>query len=84
MKDETIILEKPEHIQAFAFLQLYYKLKLVYEKPNGPRWRVSPLPIAHRILAENDIHVPKTYKAVFPAYHNLLIDGGILLNKERM
>jgi len=78
MSGEGFILDTPDQIQAFALLQLYYKLKLVAEHPNGPRWSQSPLPTAHRILAENDIHVPRRYKTVFPAYEKLLKDAGIL------
>jgi hypothetical protein len=79
--NEIIVLDTPDQIQAFALLQLYYKLKMVAEHPNGPRWSQSPLPTAWRILADNGIHVTRRYKTVFPAYEKLLKDAGILSDK---
>jgi len=76
--NETIILDGPDQIRAFALLQLYYKLKLVHDNPNGPRWSQSPLPTAWRILRDNGIEVTRRYKTVFPAYEKFLKDNGIL------
>jgi len=81
MGDGGFILDTPDQIQAFALLQIYYKLKLEVEHPNGPKWRQSPLALAWEILANNEIHVRRQRKPVFAAYEQLLKDAGILRDK---
>ena len=78
MSDKTIILDQPDQILAFGLLQIYFKLKLEVELPDGPRWRVSPLGQAWQILADNDIHVRRRRVPVFEAYGAFLREKGIL------
>jgi hypothetical protein len=82
-RDETIILDTPQSIQAFALLQLYFKLKMEAEHPGGPKWRVPPMKAVISVLEANDIQVEKRTKvAVLAQYKALLIAGGILTEPQ--
>jgi len=76
-----IILDTPNQIQAYAYLQLYYKLKMEVDRPNGPRWRDPPLQRVREILYNCDIECPNRKAVALEKYKKLLIDSGIL--KER-
>jgi len=81
MSDEGFILDSPDQIRAFGMLQVYYKLKMEVEHPNGPHWRESPLRQAIQILKRAEIDVDKrTRKAVFPVYKAYLVSIGVLRN----
>jgi len=76
---EGFILDTPDQIAAFGMLQVYYKLKLEVEHPNGPKWRESPLRQAIQILMRANIPVDKrTRKWVFPTYRAYLVSIGVL------
>jgi len=74
------ILDTPEQIRAFGLLQIYYKLKLEVEHPNGPKWAGSPKKQALLILAESGIVPENTHlkRTVFVAYKSYLVSLGIL------
>ena len=79
MSDQGFILDTPDQIRAFGYLQVYYKLKMEVEHPNGPRWRESPLRQAIQILMRANIKVEKrTRKYVFPIYKAYLVSIGVL------
>lgn len=74
-EDKTIILDKPEQITAFAYLQVYHKLQLEVNHPNGPKWRFSPMNQAKNILEQNGKPTTKrTKKAVLAELETLLKD----------
>lgn len=80
---DGFILDTPDQIQAFALLQIYFKLKMEVGLPNGPTWRGSPSKQAKAILEANGIPCNKRRKAdVLAAYKTFLEDNGIL--KERV
>lgn len=71
-------LDQPHQIQAFALLQIWHKLKLEVEHPNGPTWHVSPAHQARNLLVSNGLPDPgRTKKKVFAAYTDWLIELGI-------
>jgi hypothetical protein len=79
VSEQPIILDNPHAIQAFALLQIYHKLKLEVEKPDGPTWRVSPAKQARQLLVGVGRPNPgRTKKAVFAAYEALLVEEGLL------
>jgi hypothetical protein len=79
MSGEGFILDQPHQISAFVLLQIYFKMKMVYDNPKGPRWRQSPLQQAILILERNGVEIEKrTYKSVFPTYKAFLIANDIL------
>jgi hypothetical protein len=76
--NEGFILDKPDQIRAFAMLQIYFKLALEIEHPNGPKWRVSPAKIARQFLAEAGRPDPgRSKKSTFKAYEAYLKELGI-------
>ena len=76
---EAIMLSKPQQIDAFVLMQVYFKLKLEVSLPNGPKWRVSPMNQARSILLSNDQPNPgRTKKKVLAAYRAWLIERGVL------
>jgi hypothetical protein len=50
MTDKIVILDTPQQIRAFALIQVYMKLKMEVERPDGPTWRISPAKQARQIL----------------------------------
>ena len=83
MSDQGFILDTPDQIRAFGYLQVYYKLKMEVEHPNGPKWRGSPMMQAISILEAADIKVQKrTKKAVFVEYRAYLTVIGVLKDTD--
>ena len=79
MSEQPIILDNPSAIGAFALLQIYYRLKLEVNNPNGPTWRFSPAKQARALLvAAGKPNPGRTKKAVFEAYKSFLIEKGLL------
>jgi hypothetical protein len=79
MSGEGFILDQPHEIRAFVYLQVYFKMKMIVEHPDGPRWRLSPLKQAVVILKKHNVEIgKKTYNNVFPIYKTFLIENGIL------
>jgi hypothetical protein len=82
MTDGIIVLDQPDQIRAFYLLQIYYKLKMEVEHPNGPRWRESPLRQACQELMRANIAIDqRTRKWVFPIYKAYLVSIGVLRNE---
>jgi len=79
MSGEGFILDTPEQIRAFALLQIYYKLKMEVEHPDGPKWKDSPLKQACQILMQANYAIDRrTRKHVFPIYEEYLKKIGVL------
>lgn len=75
----SIILDTPGQIQAFGYLQVWHKLKMEVERPNGPKWRVSPAQQARQLLVAAGRPDPgRTKKKIFAAYTAFLSEEGIL------
>ena len=73
------MLDQPHEIQAFALMQIYFKLKLEVEHPGGPKWRVPPSKQARAILVDNEQPDPGPRKInVFCAYGAWLQELGVL------
>lgn len=82
MSEETIMLDTPESIRAFAYLQVYYKLKLEVENPKGPKWRDSPMKQARQILMSHNVALGvRTRRQTFVDYKAFLVANGILQEK---
>jgi hypothetical protein len=67
------ILDQPDQIRAFALLQVYHKLKMEVDHPNGPKWQGSPAKQARQILLNAGIVLgqhsrKKTVLAEYTAY----------------
>lgn len=79
-----VILDTPDQIQRFALLQVYHKLKMEVERPNGPKWRVSPASQARHLLTQNGRPDPgRTKKKIFAAYTAWLSEIGVDFNAPR-
>jgi len=77
--EPPVIIDKPDGIRAFAWLQVYYKLKLEVEHPEGPHWRDSPMKQAKAIMAGAGIEVASQRKKfVLEQYEIFLERLGIL------
>lgn len=77
---ESVVLTSNQ-IYAYSLLQLYYKLKLEVEHPNGPKWRVAPAKQCRQILVNEGRPDPGRIKAkVFEAYQAWLDELGLLVN----
>jgi hypothetical protein len=76
--NEPIVLEG-EQIIAFVLLQIYHKLKLEVEHPNGPKWRDSPMKEAKTIM-ERAGHptTSRTKRKVLEEYSKFLTEIDIL------
>jgi hypothetical protein len=78
MSGEGFILDTPDQIQAFVLLQIFHKLKLEVEHPNGPTWRDSPMKQAQQVLDAAGRPFPgRTKKKVLSAYEAYLTEAGI-------
>lgn len=76
------VLDTPQQIEAFALLQVYYKLKLEAEHPGGPRFGYSPMKQAIAILERSGRPTPhRRKKTVLADYEAALIEAGILRPK---
>jgi hypothetical protein len=82
MTDKTVVLDTSEQMAAYVMLQVYYKLKLEAENPDGPRWREAPMKQA-KIIMERAGHptTSRTKKKVLAEYEALLIEARILKPK---
>lgn len=79
MTGEPVILDKPQQIEAFLNLQIYHKLKLEVENPNGPKWRFSPAQQARQLLERAGRPDPgRTKKKVLAAFEAYLREVGII------
>lgn len=68
-------------VMAFSMLQLYYKLKLEVDHPNGPKWRVSPAKQCRQILINEGRPNPgRSKRQVFEAFGAWLDEQGLLRN----
>ena len=82
MSEKPLILDTPSQIQAFVMLQIYYKLKLEVEHPNGPTWHDSPRKQALMLMERSGVKVKQRNRkaSVFAAYKLFLSDLGLLKN----
>jgi len=76
--NKEIILDTPDQIRAYGMLQLYYKLKLEVENPNGPKWRDSPMKQVMTILRRERIGCVWRKAVALEAYREYLIAIGVL------
>ena len=77
--DGGFILDTPDQIQAFAWLQTYHKLKLEVDHPDGPSWRYSPMKHAKQIMASNGVNCgARTKKGVLSDFEWFLRKKGVL------
>lgn len=75
-----MILDTPDQIVMFAWLQIYHKLKLEVDRPGGPKWRDSPMLQAKAIMLRNGQRCNAARKAkVLAAYETFLKERGVLL-----
>ena len=73
------VLDRPDQIQAYVLLQVYFKLKMEAEHPGGPTWRGSAMNEAKSILNTNGVECKKrTKKGVLVIYKKFLVDNSIL------
>jgi len=78
MSKDGFILDRPNQIHSFQLLQLYYKLKLEVENPNGPKWRVSPMKQVMAILKMEGIGCVYRKKQALETYREYLIAIDVL------
>jgi len=78
--NKPLILDTPDKIQAFALLQIYYKLKLEVNHPNGPKWGYSPARQANAVMDQAGVlrKHSRLKKKVFEQYGAYLRDLGVL------
>lgn len=73
----SIILD--EGVTDFFLLQVYHKLKLEVDHPNGPKWRFSPMKQAKQIMEMNNQPCAFRTKAkVLEVYTNFLKEKGVI------
>lgn len=77
----SVMIDTPDGIRAFALLQVYHKLKMEVDHPNGPTWRFSPRKQALSIMAANGLpsklqNVGK--KKTLQMYEAFLIEIGVI------
>jgi len=87
MSEGGFIIDSPKGIKAFGLLQIYYKLKLEIERPNGPRWRQSPSIQAVHVMRQAGVNLDDLAKQprkakVFARYRQYLLDTGVLKEND--
>jgi hypothetical protein len=78
MSDGAIVIDTPDGIQAFFWLQVYHKLKMEVAMPSGPKWRVPPMKQAQMILQNAGIKPAGRKAKVLEQFGEYLTSVGIL------
>ena len=77
--DKMIVLDTPEAIEAFGYLQIYNKLKMeVKHAGSGMRWRHSPMKQAQAVLARAGIKPAGRKASVLAQFEQYLKDAKVL------
>jgi len=59
----TIVIDTPKGIEAWYVLSWYHKLKMEVDRPNGPKWRNSPMNVCKTIMEADGYPCPHKRKA---------------------